>query len=152
MAGAGGGGKTAPLRYQEPIGGDAERAMMMKSPPAAALAVSPSEFLLQFFVIWFDAPAVLGQFHQISPADSSRQCRQPILGGLRFSGGPFDQQPLFLMRFRLPVIPRRASNSDGCQPASEFLLRSFAPGDGLPIAGRQGARESISPFGIARPG
>ena len=85
MAAAGGGKKTAPLRYQEPIGGDAERAMMMKSPPATALAVSPSEFLLQFFVIWFDAPAVLGQFHQISPADSSRQCRQPILAG---SGSP----------------------------------------------------------------
>ena len=119
MAGAGGGGTTAPLRYQEPIGGDAERAMMMKSPPAAALEVSPSEFLFQFFVISFDDPAVLGQFHQISPADSSRQCRQPILGGLRFSGGPFDQQPLFLMRFRLPVIPRRASNSEGCKRLKE---------------------------------
>ena len=64
MAGAGRGGKTVPLGYQEPISCDAKRGVMVKPPPVAALKVSQPQLLFQLLIIPFDDPAVLGHFYQ----------------------------------------------------------------------------------------
>ena len=87
---------------------------MMKTTPTASFVVTQPEFLLQFLVIPFDDPAMFGQMHQLSETDISRQSGQPVLGGFRFPGWPFDQQPFLRMRFRSPVVPvRRTYSQDG---------------------------------------
>ena len=65
MTGTSGGGKTAPFGHQEPVGRDAEGSVMVKTAPASSFIVAQSEFLLQFFVVALDDPAMLGQSHQI---------------------------------------------------------------------------------------
>ena len=66
MPGAGRGEKTAPLRHQEAVGGDAEGGVVVKAAPAAAFKMAKAEFLLQFLVIAFDDPTLFGQGHQIA--------------------------------------------------------------------------------------
>ena len=61
MTGSCGGGKTVPLSHQEPIGGDAERRMVVKAAPAAPFVVSQSQFLLEFLVVALNDPALFGQ-------------------------------------------------------------------------------------------
>ena len=64
MAGAGRGGKTVPLGYQEPISRDAQRGMMVESAPVATLEVPQPQLLFQLLIIPFDDPAVLGHLDQ----------------------------------------------------------------------------------------
>ena len=64
MTGAGGGGKTVPLGYQEPISCDAKRGVMVKPPPVAALKVSQPQLLFQLLIIPFDDPTVFGHLDQ----------------------------------------------------------------------------------------
>jgi hypothetical protein len=64
MAGADRGGKTVPLRHQEPIGGDTESGVVVKSAPTPAFLVSQAQFLLEFFIVAFDDPALFGQLDQ----------------------------------------------------------------------------------------
>ena len=49
--------------------------MMMKPAPASSFKVAESEFLLQFFVITLDNPALLGQTHQIGMVRGGGQGR-----------------------------------------------------------------------------
>ena len=73
MAGAGRGGKTVPLGYQEPISCDAKRGVMVKPPPVAALKVSKPQLLFQLLIIPFDDPAVFGHLDQcFEPSELSR--------------------------------------------------------------------------------
>jgi hypothetical protein len=72
MAGSGRGGKTVPLGYQEPIGRNAERGVVMKPAPVAAFKVSQPQLLLQLLVIPFDDPAVFGHFDQRFKLDRGR--------------------------------------------------------------------------------
>jgi len=58
-------GKTAPLAHQEPTCRDAECPVMVKSPPAPPFVMVQSQLLLEFLIIPFDDPAVLGQRHQV---------------------------------------------------------------------------------------
>ena len=69
MAGAGRGGKTAPLGNQEAIRGDTERGVMVKSPPAPAFIVAQPQFLFEFFIVALDDPAMFGQ---LAPETSAR--------------------------------------------------------------------------------
>jgi hypothetical protein len=57
-AGAGRGGKTGPLGYQEPISCDAERGVMVEPAPVAAFKMSQAQFLFQLLVVALDNPAV----------------------------------------------------------------------------------------------
>jgi hypothetical protein len=59
MAGASGGGKTAPFGYQEPISRNAEGGMVVKAAPTPSLVVAQSEFLLKFLVVALDDPTML---------------------------------------------------------------------------------------------
>lgn len=91
MAGAGRGGKTVPLGYQEPISRDAQRGVMVEPTPVAAFKVSQPQLLFQLLVVPFDDPAVFGHLDQSFELGVRRQCRQPVLGGFRFVSRPFDQ-------------------------------------------------------------
>ena len=64
IAGAGRGGKTAPLSNQEPVGCDAQCGMMVKSTPVAAFEVSQAQLLFQLLVIPFNDPALFGDLDQ----------------------------------------------------------------------------------------
>ena len=105
MAGAGGGGKTVPLGYQEPISRDAQRGVMVESAPVATFKVPQPQLLFQLLIIPFDDPAVLGHLDQGFELSSTRQRRHPILSGFSLAAWPFDQQPFLLVRFRFLVIP-----------------------------------------------
>ena len=64
MAGADGGGKTVPLADQEPIGGEAQRGVMVKTAPTPSFLVTQAQLLLEFLIVAFDDPAVFGDLHQ----------------------------------------------------------------------------------------
>src|SRR4029077_6109354 len=104
MTGPGRGGKTVPLGNQEPVSSDAKCRMMMKTAPASAFVMSQSQFLLEFLIVPLNDPALLGQFDQVGEGGLCGQGRKPVLVRLLFPSGPFDEQPLLRMGFRLPVI------------------------------------------------
>src|SRR5580658_1962973 len=79
MTGAGRGGKTVPLGYQEPISCNTECCLMVEPAPVATFKVPQSQFLLQFLIIPFDNPAVLGHFDQGLDPGVERQRRYPVL-------------------------------------------------------------------------
>ena len=79
MAGAGRGGKTVPLGYEEPISCDTERCVVVESAPVATFKVPQPQFLLQFLIVPFDDPAVFGHFDQIFKLGVQRQRRYPVL-------------------------------------------------------------------------
>ena len=91
MTGAGRGGKTVPLGYQEPISCDAKRGVMVKPPPVAALKVSQPQLLFQLLIISFDDPAVLGDSDQIPQFGLRRKRGEPVFGGLRFAFRPLHE-------------------------------------------------------------
>jgi len=57
LARVAGGGKKASFLYQEAVGCNRQRCMMVKSAPVPALEMSQAKFLLEFFVVALDAPA-----------------------------------------------------------------------------------------------
>jgi len=64
MAGADRGGKTGSLADQEPVGGDAQCGVMVKSAPTPSFIVAQTQFLLEFLIVTLDDPAVLGNLYQ----------------------------------------------------------------------------------------
>ena len=86
---------------------------MMEAAPSTSFVVAQPKFLLQFLIIPFDDPAVFGQVHQFPQVKDRRQGGQPVLGGFRFLGWPFDQQPFFRMWLRAPVVAMRGAHSQG---------------------------------------
>jgi hypothetical protein len=58
-----GGGKTVPFSHQEPIGRKTQGGVMMETAPASSFKVPEPQFLLEFLIVAFDDPAVLGQAH-----------------------------------------------------------------------------------------
>ena len=72
MADTDGGGKTVPLADQEPISGDTKSGVMVKSAPIPAFIVPQPQFLLEFFIIAFDDPAMFGQLDQRLQSGGSR--------------------------------------------------------------------------------
>src|SRR6202022_1618465 len=84
------GDKKAVSRY-------AQRRMMMKAAPAAALEMPQAEFLLELLVIALDAPAQFGESHELLDRRGSRQRTQEVPGRLDFSLGQLDEQPLLVV-------------------------------------------------------
>jgi hypothetical protein len=64
ITGAGRGGKTVPLCYQEPVSRNAKRGVMVESSPVSAFKVSQAQLLFQLLVIPFDDPALFGDLDQ----------------------------------------------------------------------------------------
>lgn len=60
---------------QEAVGSDAQAGMVMKPAPATAFVVVKSEFLLEFLVVTFNAPALVGCSDQFGERTGLRQCR-----------------------------------------------------------------------------
>ncbi len=57
------GGKSGPLGHEKAIGGNAQRGMVMKAGPAAALVMAEAQFLLELQVVALDQPTLLGLVH-----------------------------------------------------------------------------------------
>src|SRR6185437_11817774 len=91
MTGAGRGGKTVPLGYEEPISCDTQGCVMMEPAPVTAFKVSQPQLLFQLLIIPFDDPAMFGHLHQSLERCSRRQCPQPVFCRFRFAARPFDQ-------------------------------------------------------------
>src|SRR5258708_11915502 len=68
--------------------------MMMNPPPPAALEMVEPEFVLELLIVARDAPAQLGEAHEIGDGRRHRQGREPILRGLRLVPPPLDEHPL----------------------------------------------------------
>jgi hypothetical protein len=124
-------GKTVPFGHQEPIGRNTESSVMMKTPPASSFIMTQAKFLLQFFVIPLDDPAVLGHADQGLEFRLGRERREPVPGRFGFFAGPFDQQPLLgigLTAFEIAVSRTAAHGREtrlervpGRQPTGDSL-------------------------------
>src|SRR5271170_50484 len=147
MAGAGRGGKTAPLRHQEAIGGDTESGVVVKAAPAAPFEVPQAEFLFQFLVIAFDDPALFGQSGQISQADVGGQVREPVFARFSLVARPLDQQPLRLSRLWQFVIPMGRADAHSGEAGTQRTPCAFPPGDGFPGSCRQTQRQLLRRYG-----
>jgi len=71
--GTGGRGNTAPFGYQEAIGRNTESSVMMKTAPAPSFIMTQSKFLLKFFIIPLDDPALLCHTGQVLELGLCRQ-------------------------------------------------------------------------------
>ena len=91
MIGAGRGGKTVPLGYEEPISCNTQGGVMMESAPVTAFKMSQPQLLFQLLVIPLDDPAVFGHLDQGFERGISRQRRYPVFVGFRFVSRPFNQ-------------------------------------------------------------
>src|SRR5580700_3892234 len=128
MAGAGRGGKTVPLGYEEPISCDTERCVVVESAPVATFKVPQPQFLLQFLIVPFDDPAVFGHFDQSLEAGVRRQRRYPVLRRFGVPSRPFDQQPFLRVRFRFPIIPMRCTDANGGKTGLQLAVCTLTPG------------------------
>ena len=148
MAGTGGGGKTVPLGYKEPISRDAQRGVMVESAPVATLKVPQPQLLFQLLIIPFDDPAVLGHLDQGLEFCSRRQRRDPILCGFSLVTWPFDQQPFLPVRFGFLVIPMSGAYANSRKAGLQFPVCALTPGDVLVSTGGQVHRQLLHRDGL----
>ena len=130
MAVADGGGKTAPLAYQEPIRGDTQSSVMVKSAPTPAFIVAQPQLLFEFLIIALEDPAMFGQLHQ----------RLPRRLAWRRSLRPFDQKPFLRARFRALFIAMGRTDPHGGKTRAQDSLTPLAPTDALPCCSGQSQR------------
>src|SRR6266581_9333022 len=83
------------LREEEGVGGDAQCGVVVKAAPTAALEVAEAKLLFEFLVIALDAPAQLGDAHQLLQRGGGGQGSQKVFAWFGFATRPLDQQPLF---------------------------------------------------------
>ena len=79
---------------------------MMKTAPASSFIVPQAKFLLQFFVVPFNDPALLCPTDQVLEFGLRRESGEPVPGGFGFFAGPLDQQPFLrigLIAFEVAV-------------------------------------------------
>ena len=87
------GKKSRALSGEKSIGGDAECRVMMESSPTSAFEMVDANFVFEFLVIAFDAPAHMEGLDQRFQRCCRRQGAQMVFGGRRFVGWPFDDEP-----------------------------------------------------------
>ena len=109
----------------------------MKSAPAPPFKVPQTEFLLQFLVIAFDDPTMFGKIDELGQRRVYWQRGKPILCGLLFLRGPFDEEPFFRMRLGAPVVSVGGADTNGSEPGNELVLYALPPGNALPHIRRQ---------------
>src|ERR1700689_5200306 len=110
---------------------------MVETAPAAPFLVAQTQLLLEFLIVAFDDPAVLGNLHQRLERDLLRQTRQPVFGGFRCLLRPFDQKPFFRVRLRTLVIAMRRTHADCGEPGAQDFSTTLPPTDLLPRRRRQ---------------
>ena len=112
---------------------------MVEASPASSLVMPEPDFLLQFLVVAFDAPAQLGQIDQTGECPVVGQGGEPVLGRLLFILRPFDEQPFLGSGLLEPFIAVRGAHSYPCIARGQPIGRTLAPGNHLP--GRCGQAE-----------
>ena len=110
---------------------------MMKAAPASSFIVAQSEFLLQFFVVALNDPAMLRQAHQLAQLGRRRQSAKPIPGRFCLLAWPLDQQPFLSPGFRPLVVAMRRTYSHGSKTRTQGLASSLSPTHHLPSRRRQ---------------
>src|SRR5512134_4173497 len=120
-------GEKASLGDEEAIGRDAERGVVVKAPPAAALVVAEPEFLLEFLIVTLDPPAPLGRGDEILERRVGGQRREPILARLVLARRALDHQPLWRPRRLTPGIAVRRSHAQGGEAGGQCGLAALTP-------------------------
>ena len=93
------GGKSGPLCDEESVGCNAKCGVVVKTSPTPPLEMAEPDFLLQFEIVAFDAPAHFRRVHEMRERDGFIQCRKPKFRRRFFIFWPFDQQPFLGNRF-----------------------------------------------------
>ena len=105
---------------------------MMESAPATAFNVAQSQCLLQLLVFALDDPTMLGHADEVFEPRLRKQRRGPVFRRLCLSARPFYQQPLFRVRFGLPIFPIGWPEAQSGEARAERTLLSRAPSDVFP--------------------
>ena len=98
---------------------------MVKTAPASSFVMTKSEFLLEFFVVALDDPAMFRYAHQIFQLGGLGQSGEPVLGRLGFLAGPLDEEPFLGTRFTTPVIAMSRTDAKRCKTGAQCLTSSF---------------------------
>lgn len=130
------------------MGGDAQRGMVVEAAPSASLEVSEPDLLLELLIVAFDPPAQLGEFDQAAEGDVVGYGREPVLGRLRLTFGPLDQQPLFVSAGGEIVIAMAGANPNPGEAGGQPVGRALAPPDRPPCLRRQTEREVLRRDGL----
>ena len=120
-------GDRRPLGNQKPIGGDAQRGVVVEAAPSTAFEMAKSDFLLELLIIALDAPAQLGEVDQISEGNVLRKRRKPVFGGLALAFRPLDQQPFLRSQLGAPFVAMRGANPQAGKARAQRLGRALAP-------------------------
>lgn len=67
--------------------------MMMETAPAAPHIMVEPEFLFEFLIVAFDAPAQFGGADERAKRSVGGKCGQPVFERLAIALRPIDQQP-----------------------------------------------------------
>ena len=117
---------------------------MVEAGPAPAFVVAQAEFLLQFAIVAFDQPALLGQVDRTLARALGRQVGEPVLARLSLAVGPFDDQPgLGPGLAALPVVMRRSDPQRGKARAQGLCRRALPPADLVPVVGGQAGGQRL---------
>jgi hypothetical protein len=135
LTGTSGGEKKAPFGYQEPIGRDAEGSVMVKTAPASSFVMTKSEFLLEFFVVALDDPAMFRYAHQIFQWGGLGQSGEPVLGRFGLLARPLDEEPLFRTEFTSLVIAMGRTYWQSGKTGTQRFPGPFPPTHRLPGGG-----------------
>src|SRR5262245_62889842 len=111
--------------------------MVMETAPAAALEMIEAQFLFEFLIIALNAPAQLGEAHEVGEGCCHWQRRQPILGGVGRGARPLDEEPLFGPGCRAPLVAVGRSHPEPGE------ARALGPSD------RKSTRLNSSHLGIS---
>src|SRR5215475_15034083 len=97
--------------------------MVMETAPAAALEMIEAQFLFEFLIIALNAPAQLGEAHEVGEGCCHWQRRQPILGGVGRGARPLDEEPLFGPGCRAPLVARSEEHTSELQSREKLVCR-----------------------------
>src|SRR6056297_3106502 len=117
--------------------------MVMKATPTAALVVAEAEFLFEFEIVVFDAPAQFGEMDEMLERCVGVDIGEPDLGRFGFTVRPFGEHGQLWPWLVAPIVPLRGCGDPaphkvgradaGMREARhEFAFRAFAPDDVLP--------------------
>ena len=62
-------GENGSLGNEEPVGGNAERGMMVEASPTSTLDMAKADFLFQLEIIPLDSPALFRRVHEMGERD-----------------------------------------------------------------------------------
>ncbi len=116
------------LAHQEPVCGDAQTGVMVKTTPVAPFIVMQAQLRLQLLIIAFNPPSALCRGNQCLDRRLLWSRREPVVAGLGLSRRPLDQQPLLVMCLAIVC----GTNPHRREPRTERCVAALAPAD-LPI-------------------